>query len=119
MTTAHPAHSRADGCPVALACTACPLARCLLDVRGPLPGAPVIARNVAILRAHDAGTTVATLAREYHVSWRHIFRIVARTRPLLPEADQWRRAACGTARYSALNTGGTNGRALRPRERGM
>ncbi len=72
-------HYRDEGCRVWPACLTCPLPRCVEEEPSPRRGLHR-SRNESIVRLHEAGWSGARLAAHYHMSERHIFRIIRHVR---------------------------------------
>lgn len=72
---------RDDGCEVAPACLECPLVRCRYDERGGRKAMEARERHHEIRTAYlDGNTDVDSLASEFHVSRRTVFRAVEKLR---------------------------------------
>lgn len=70
-------HYRDNGCEVSPRCVECPLPRCRYELPGGLSGLRRRGRNANVLAFHRRGSSIDTLARDFNLSRRTIFRIVA------------------------------------------
>jgi hypothetical protein len=71
---------RDGGCDLAPSCLRCPLERCRYDEPGGARGLLQGARDVEVWRRRESGCAINTLAKEYGLSRRSVFRILARGR---------------------------------------
>ncbi len=69
---------RDSGCSVAPRCLACPLPRCRYDDPGGLRGILNEYRDLAVVRARRSGRDVNSIAGEFDISRRTVFRILRR-----------------------------------------
>jgi hypothetical protein len=68
---------RDSGCEVSPSCLACPLPVCRYEVRGGLAAILRQPRDAQVLAAHRAGAGVDRLCRQFGLSRRTVFRILA------------------------------------------
>jgi DNA-binding IclR family transcriptional regulator len=71
---------RDDGCEVSPSCLTCPLPVCRYEVRGGLAALQRGPRDAELLDAHRKGAAIDSLCRQFHVSRRTVFRILAAAR---------------------------------------
>lgn len=71
---------RDGGCDLAPSCLRCPLERCRYDEPGGARALLQSARDVEVWRRREAGGAISALAREFGLSRRSVFRILARGR---------------------------------------
>lgn len=81
-TDALPEHIdyRDGGCQFASSCLRCPLERCRYDTPGGARTLLQTPRDRALRRRRDEGARIETLAAEFGLSRRSVFRILARQR---------------------------------------
>ena len=81
-------HYEDTGCEVSRSCLNCPLPRCKYDDPTWFQQYRRIARDLKVLRAMRAeGLTVEEAAQRFSVTVRTIFRIMRRSRGVVPELD--------------------------------
>jgi len=68
------------GCELAPTCLRCPLERCRYDEPGGARALLQSARDIEVWRRREAGRAINALAREFGLSRRSVFRILARGR---------------------------------------
>lgn len=71
---------RDSGCEVAPSCLRCPLVRCRYDEPGGVRSLLQTTRDEAVRRRRAEGVGIDALAREFGISRRSVFRILARGR---------------------------------------
>jgi len=71
---------RDSGCEVSPSCLACPLPVCRYEVRGGLAAILREPRDAQVWAAHRAGAGVDRLCRQFGLSRRTVFRILAMAR---------------------------------------
>jgi hypothetical protein len=71
---------RDGGCDLSPTCLRCPLERCRYDEPGGARTMLLGARDVEVWRRRDEGGAIDALAREFGLSRRSVFRILARGR---------------------------------------
>jgi len=71
---------RDTGCDLAPSCLRCPLARCRYDEPGGIRRLLAAPRDEAVLRRRAEGVAIEALAREFRLSRRTVFRILAKAR---------------------------------------
>ena len=83
---------RDGGCDLAPNCLRCPLVRCRYDEPGGARKLLQEPRDEAVLRRREEGVAIDAVAREFGLSRRSVFRILARGRRLGGAAATTRRA---------------------------
>jgi hypothetical protein len=68
---------RDDGCEVSPTCLECPLPVCRYEVPGGLAALQRGPRDAQILAAHERGAAIDGICREFGLSRRSVFRILA------------------------------------------
>jgi len=71
---------RDDGCEVSATCLSCPLPVCRYDVRGGLAALQRRPRDAELLELHRRGAGIDRLCRQFGLSRRSVFRIIAAAR---------------------------------------
>jgi hypothetical protein len=71
---------RDDGCEVSHSCLTCPLPVCRYEVRGGLAALQRGPRDAELLDEHRKGAGIDTLCRQFQLSRRTVFRILAADR---------------------------------------
>jgi hypothetical protein len=71
---------RDTGCDLSPSCLRCPLARCRYDEPGGIRRLRSAPRDEAVLRRREEGVAINALAREFRLSRRTVFRILAKNR---------------------------------------
>jgi hypothetical protein len=71
---------RDDGCEVSPSCLTCPLPVCRYEVRGGLAALQRGPRDAELMDAHRKGAGIETLCRQFGLSRRTVFRILAAAR---------------------------------------
>lgn len=74
---------RDDGCEVSPTCLACPLPVCRYEVPGGLAALQREPRDAALLDLHKRGAGIDRLCRQFGLSRRSVFRIIAAARAAL------------------------------------
>ena len=68
------------GCELAPACLRCPLARCRYDAPGGARRLLIDSRDGELLQRRDEGVAIDTLASQFGISRRSVFRVLAKAR---------------------------------------
>jgi hypothetical protein len=74
---------RDGGCELSPSCLRCPLERCRYDAPGGVRTIRRTSRDEALLRRREEGLAVNALAREFGITKRTVFRVLARAREVV------------------------------------